>query len=214
VRAVDQNTFDIVLMDVQMPRMGGLEATALIRERERVTGRHIPIVAMTARAMKGDREECLASGMDDYVSKPIQPKQLFDAIAAAVRSSPVAAPPPVVTAAASEVFDPDAMRQRLGDDDQLLRELAELFQEDCPGLLQRVAEAVRSSNPEAVRQTAHTLKGSVSNFGAADATRLARQLEEMGRGGDLITAGQTLVELEEAVRQLREAIDRWLSVSA
>jgi PAS domain S-box-containing protein len=217
VRAVEQDTFDLVLMDVQMPRMSGLEAATLIRERERVTGRHLPIVAMTARAMKGDREECLASGMDGYVSKPIQPKHLFDAISAAVQASPAPLPPPAPNAPGASsplVFDPDAMRQRLGDDDQLLRELVELFLGDYPSLLQRVAEAVRSADPEAVRQAAHTLKGSVSNFGARDATRLARQLEEIGRGRDLTAAEQTFAELEAALRQLREALDKWLGVSA
>jgi CheY-like chemotaxis protein len=78
--ALDQQFFDVVLMDVQMPEMDGLEATAAIRARERITGRHVPIVAMTAAAMKGDRERCLEAGMDGYVSKPLQPKDLFDTI--------------------------------------------------------------------------------------------------------------------------------------
>jgi PAS domain S-box-containing protein len=212
VRAVDQGTFDLVLMDVQMPGMGGLEATALIRSRERVTGRHVPVIAMTARAMKGDREECLAAGMDGYVSKPIQPRQLFEAIGAAVRPSPAVGAD--VAAGAADVFDPAAMRERLGDDDALVRELAELFQGDCPRLLQRVAAAVRAGDPEAVRQAAHTLKGSASNFGAADATRLALCLEEMGRAGDLAGAEEVYAQLEAALHRLREALDQWLGATA
>jgi PAS domain S-box-containing protein len=212
VRAADQGVFDLVLMDVQMPGMGGLEATALIRARERVSGRHVPVVAMTARAMKGDREECLAAGMDGYVSKPIQPGQLFEAIETAVRSAPAAPPPP--GGPAGDVFDPAAMRERLGDDDALLRELVELFQGDCPGLLQRVATAVQARDPEALRQAAHTLKGSASNFGATDATRLALRLEEMGRTGNLTGADEVNAQLEAALRRLLEALDQWLGVTA
>jgi CheY-like chemotaxis protein len=79
---MDPGDFDVILMDVEMPEMDGLEATAIIREKEKGTGRHVPIVAMTAHAMKGDRERCLAAGMDDYVSKPIRAQQLFDTLAA------------------------------------------------------------------------------------------------------------------------------------
>jgi CheY-like chemotaxis protein len=78
---MDPGDFDVILMDVEMPEMDGLEATAVIREREKENGRHVPIVAMTAHAMKGDRERCLAAGMDDYVSKPIRAQQLFDTLA-------------------------------------------------------------------------------------------------------------------------------------
>jgi HPt (histidine-containing phosphotransfer) domain-containing protein len=112
------------------------------------------------------------------------------------------------------VFDPAAMRERLGADDQLVRELVELFQGDCPSLLHRLATAVRSGDADSVRQAAHALKGSVANFGAADAIRLALQLEEMGRRHDLTAAEQTYAELEAAVKQLREALDKWLGVTA
>ncbi len=83
--AIAREPFDLVLMDVQMPVMDGFEATALIRQQEKGTGRHLPIVAMTAHAMKGDRERCLEAGMDGYVAKPVQREELFDSIAAAVR---------------------------------------------------------------------------------------------------------------------------------
>jgi CheY-like chemotaxis protein len=85
--ALEEQSFDLVLMDVQMPEMGGFEATAAIREQERGTGRHQPILAMTAHAMKGDRERCLEAGMDGYVSKPIQPKELLQAINALTRAA-------------------------------------------------------------------------------------------------------------------------------
>jgi HPt (histidine-containing phosphotransfer) domain-containing protein len=192
--------------------MGGLEAAARIWVREHLTGRHLPIVAMTVRAMKGDREECLAAGRDGYLSKPIQVGQLIAASDAAMPRSP--ASPSASTPAAADVFDAAAMRERLGEDEQLVRELVELFQEDYPRLLQRVAAAIRSSDPEALRQAAHTLKGSVATFGAQTATRLAKQLEEIGQGSDLTAAEQTYSELAAAVQQLREALDSWLRLTA
>jgi CheY-like chemotaxis protein len=82
VAALEQQSFDLVLMDVQMPQMGGFEATLEIRGREETTGEHVPIVAMTAHAMKGDKERCIAAGMDAYISKPIQPKELFQTVEA------------------------------------------------------------------------------------------------------------------------------------
>jgi len=89
---LEQFVFDLVLMDIEMPNLNGLEASAAIRQREKVTGRHIPIVAMTARAMKGDQEKCLAAGMDDYVSKPIRPGDLSAAILKVVLSAPRVSP--------------------------------------------------------------------------------------------------------------------------
>ena len=82
--------FDLVLMDVQMPVMGGFEATAAVREMEKGTGKHIPIIALTAHAIKGDRERCLAAGMDGYVGKPLHPEELFEQIEALIPSVPLA----------------------------------------------------------------------------------------------------------------------------
>jgi two-component system, sensor histidine kinase and response regulator len=90
IAALEREPFDLVLMDVQMPEMDGFEATAVIRERERVTGSHLPIVAMTARAMSGDREKCFAAGMDDYLSKPVSMADLAAAIGRVITARPIA----------------------------------------------------------------------------------------------------------------------------
>jgi len=130
--ALESDSFDVVLMDVQMPEMNGFEATAAIRERERATGAHIPIIAMTAHALKGDRERCLAAGMDDYVSKPIRPVELAKAIEGQVAGTAVASVEEPERAPDEEPFDVEALLSRVDGDTELLRYIVELFLEELP----------------------------------------------------------------------------------
>ena len=133
-------SFDLILMDVQMPEMSGLEATAAIRDHERTTGGHVPIVALTARAMAGDREQCLAAGMDAYVSKPLRSDELFAAIDAVVthQARRDAAP----TAVAPDNVDRDALLAGFGGRADLLKHVVEVFLEDAPAMLARLKEAL------------------------------------------------------------------------
>jgi len=180
--------FDAVLMDVQMPEMDGLEATRAIRERERgAGGGRVPIIAMTAHAMEGDRERCLAAGMDGYISKPVEADDLVRTVERAAGA-----------------FDASRAAARLGGDENLLRELLELFLADAPRMVSEVRDAIDAKDAEALRRAAHALKGSVANFGAGGAVDAARRLETMGAAGNLADARAALSELEQALDAFKE----------
>jgi two-component system sensor histidine kinase/response regulator len=184
-------SFDIVLMDVQMPEMSGLEATAVIRDHERTTGQHLPIVALTARAMAGDREQCLAVGMDAYVSKPLRPDELFSAIDAVLTRQP--AKSRASMPAAGDTVDRGALLADFGGRMDLLKDVVDVFLEDAPSILARLKEALQNNNAVDVAAAAHALKGSVGLFSQGDAYECARRLEQLGRSGDL-TGGEAVGE--------------------
>jgi len=187
-RAVElhgQSSFDLILMDVQMPQTGGMEATAAIRERERTLGAHIPIIAMTAHAIKGDREKCVAAGMDDYISKPINPELLFALIEKYLGAGgEVIAEMPKPASVRGGLLDREAALRRAGGDERLLREMAFLFIEDTPVLLGEMEAALSNGDSVTVARGAHRLKGAVSNFDAAQITELAAHLERTASAGD------------------------------
>jgi two-component system, sensor histidine kinase and response regulator len=222
---LDEGAFDLVLMDVQMPEMDGLEATAAIRQRERATGQHIPIVAVTAHSMKGDADRCLAAGMDAYVAKPLRVQQLFDAIAGlaggALRPRVVAPAPEAARgdeAAASSSVVPTAgpldealLLERVGGDRRALAKLAALFLADSPKLLGRIRRAVLRRDARELQGAAHALKGAVSNFAAPAATEAAFRLQKMGEAGDLGEAEPACARLEEELQRVRAALGGLLS---
>lgn len=202
--------FDVVLMDVQMPDMGGFEATARIRERERGTGIHLPIIAMTAHAMKGDRERCLQAGMDGYVSKPVQVRELFDAIESLVPTSAPPASPPSAngqrsTPATGNVSWEHAL-ERVGGDRELLRELIEVFLNVAPTWLAELRRAAERREAPAVRRLAHTFKGSLGQFGAEVAAAVASRLEAMGLEADFSGVEETLSDLEHKLKDVQPAL--------
>ncbi|MGE5820475.1 MAG: response regulator, partial [Deltaproteobacteria bacterium] len=206
--AVQAGKFDLVAMDVQMPEMDGLDATTAIRAWEKTEGTHTPIMAMTAHAMKGDRERCLAAGMDGYTSKPIRIRELEDAIAQLISPSKAAETPVLEETQGSGVIDHAALLAGVDGNRRLLRELVHLFLADCPQRLVEIKEAVRRGNAEALRIAAHTLKGSVGNFAAKNAFAAAQRLEIMGRDGDLHTAGEACATHESELALLREELGR------
>jgi PAS domain S-box-containing protein len=201
--AVGQQQFDAVLMDVQMPEMDGFEATAAIRAQEAASGTHVPIIAMTAHAMKGDRERCLAAGMDGYVSKPL----LADALYAAVENSPTSAgatstsPLPEILA-----FDPQGMVEHFGDDAGLASEVIGVFLESCPAWFDEIRSSLAAGDATRLRNVAHTFKGAVSHFGSSTCHKLAEQLESQGHSGKLAEAAVTWGALESALRRLLPAL--------
>jgi PAS domain S-box-containing protein len=173
--AIERETFDVVLMDVQMPDMDGLEATAAIRALERTTGSHVRIIAMTAHAMNGDRERCLRAGMDGYLSKPIKPQMLFSVVE---DESP--SPPAAPSDARSAPIDRDEALRIMGGDEGLLADVVQLFLDDCPQRLAAIKAAVDARNAELIEAEAHGLKGAASNLSATALFEAAGALERIG----------------------------------
>ena len=221
VEAVDRASYAAVLMDCQMPEMDGFEATAQIRERDRQAGSHMPIIAVTAHAVTGDRERCLAAGMDDYISKPVNPDLLKAALLRWIppqeplaeeqgaQDQPSQQSSPSVsdeTEPNSPPFDVTEALNRVDGDKEFLIEMAELFLTEYPRFLSQLQTAVKNKEGDTIVYAAHTLKGSVGNFVAADAFEAALNLEEVGRQGDLSRAPAALEQLESALNRLTPAL--------
>ena len=192
--------FDLVLMDVQMPEMGGLEATELIRDHERTAGGHVPIVALTARAMAGDREQCLAAGMDAYVPKPLRSEDLFAAIDSVVTQQ--RGPSVAATRLPPDKVDRDVLLEGFGGRADLLKHVVEVFLEDAPATLARLKQAIQAGNGTEVAAIAHSLKGSVGLFSQGQAFEGIRRLEQVGKSGDLSQAETMRAEVEDSVARL------------
>jgi CheY-like chemotaxis protein/HPt (histidine-containing phosphotransfer) domain-containing protein len=203
---LEQQPFDLVLMDVQMPEMDGLEATRLLRQRERDRGRHLPVIAMTAYAMKGDRERCLEAGMDGYISKPITLADLQATIAGHTPAGASAADAAPQEKDLGRIFDPVAALPRVGHDRKLLCELVEIFLEECPKLMADLDQAVTSGEAARLKRSAHTLKGAVDNFAAKAVFEAAFRLEMMGRHGNLAGVHEAWETLQDEVERLKPAL--------
>jgi len=214
VALLTELAYDAVFMDCQMPEMDGFQATAIVRQREGSSGHHVPIIAMTANAMQGDRERCLAAGMDDYLSKPVT----FEALAAVARkwagASPTPPPRPISVpspaAAVADVADSPALDEVAalacaGGDRQLLGELLGIFLADVPGHLQAIRDAVAGAQPAALMRAAHTLSGSLRVLGAAASIALVGQLEALGREDRLEGAAAVLARLEPELARVQSA---------
>ncbi len=224
--ALEKESFDLVLMDIQMPEMDGFAATAEIRRREQKTGGHLPIVAMTAHAMKGDAERCLAAGMDDYVSKPIRRKSLYEALQRVATLARIAAASDADHEVGSgtadsdaaevldavEVFDEVELMEEYEGDEDLLADMVTSFFGLVPSLLQDLRTAIDTGDSAAVASVAHTLKGGCGNFFAKAAFETALQLENMGKTGDLKGAEQRWRALQKYLEDLKKELERIASM--
>jgi PAS domain S-box-containing protein len=213
VFAVQSGKFDLVAMDVQMPEMDGLEATAAIRNWERAPGTHIPIVAMTAHAMKGDRERCLEAGMDGYTSKPIRVKELEQVISELAPTTSMKGR----TAKRGDrksVIDHDAVLEGFGGSRSLLKKIVRLFLADYPRRVKEIKQSIRQGDATALARAAHALKGSVGNFAAKEAFAIAQRLENVGRNGQLDTAGEGCIALESELALVSKELRRLIANSS
>jgi PAS domain S-box-containing protein len=208
LEALESGRFDLIIMDIQMPEMSGFEATRLIREKEKHTGEHIPIVALTAHAMKGDREKCLEAGMDAYLTKPVRREDLFETVSRFTTAPPYKPTPAPISNNQTDMssLNREALMRRLGGDKGLLEELATLFVEDSANLIAQIREALREQNPERLEKAAHTLKGTLGSLSANAACDAAIKLHEMARRRDLTEAPIVFQELEKETESVRKEL--------
>jgi len=208
VAAVAVNNYDVILMDCQMPEMDGFEATKAIRAREAElavqTGSpiHTPIIALTANAIKGDREVCLAAGMDGYVTKPINPAKLIEAIESVLpkRSEPsMASYPPAADVGADDPLHVPSLLDRCMGNVDFLNRLLDKFRNRVGSEVERLSQAVQAQNAQEMAQVAHSLKGAAANVSAINLARIALELEQLGAGSDWETASACLTKLREEV---------------
>jgi len=194
VQALGKEKFDVVLMDIQMPVMGGLDATAAIRKAEGESGGHIPIIATSAHAMVTDREAAIKAGMDAYLVKPIRANDLYETIQNLTHDS---APPVRI--------DEASLLDGVGGNPEILRKLVTIFVKDSARMIAAIRKAVRDRDAAAVASTSHALKGASGNFGPNSTFETAKELEHIGKAGRLDEAAAVLSKLE---RNLSDLCDR------
>jgi CheY-like chemotaxis protein len=209
LEALKRAQFDLVLMDIQMPELDGLKTTAAIRANEASNGTRIPIIALTAHAMSGDRERCLAAGMDGYLSKPLRAQELIDTIESLIPDLPSSAPSDdnrVESKNNGASFDRAALLNIVEGDLTLLRELISVFLVDTPGLLTQLREAVGRRDGPRIGAVSHRLRGSVANFQAHTAALAAQQLEETAGRGNLAEVDRMFTDFERATTELMDGL--------
>jgi CheY-like chemotaxis protein len=224
VELAKQTRYDVVLMDIQMPVMDGFQATRALRSLSDSPRDRLPIIAMTAHAMREDRERCLAAGMDAYIAKPIETRKLVELVESfnqrvsapttpesnlavaplAGQTSPV--PLAQLNGDGPPTFDLAAVLDRMGGDEELLREVMRYFLEDAPNLMVKIKESVESGDASELERAAHSLKGLAANFSAAATVDAAYRLEQLGRAGKAAGAGPLVQQMERALTKLSEAL--------
>jgi two-component system sensor histidine kinase/response regulator len=201
--ALEQSAFDLLLLDVNMPKMDGFEVIKIIREREKTSGTHLRVIALTALSGKRDRERCIEAGMDDFLAKPVRAAEVYAALDRVIKANPAAESE--TSAAISSIIDPATLWSACGGDGALLFELIQLFHEEWPRVLGRVEAAIQSANAEQLRTAAHTARGLVAFF-STSAAQAAEVLEQMGIDGRAGDAGEPYQALSQAVQDLRAAL--------
>jgi PAS domain S-box-containing protein len=212
LKALETTPYDLVLMDVQMPEMDGFETTREIRNPDSgVPNKDIPVIAVTAHAMSGDRERCLQAGMNDYITKPISSQQLFKVISKWLPGEP-AAPEAGTSIQRNEpepkVFDRAAVLARLMGDEELVQMLMESFLEDTPGLIEALRQSLAAGDASGAEHYAHSIKGASANLAADKLRRVAFEMEEALKNGRLDAARDRMTELESQFERLKEVVNK------
>ena len=212
--ALETESFDLAFMDVQMPEMDGFEATAAIRAREKVAGGRLPIVAMTAHAMKGDRERCLACGMDDYLSKPIQEDKIVQAIKMISEQARVTQKATEDLERGEPVFDRVAAMEHLGSDETFLAEIAALFLVEGSHLMEVIRTGVACNDAQAILRATHSLKGEAAHLAATSVVEAAHELELLVEEGGLIGQDAAQAKLERSFALLSAGLTELVAESS
>lgn len=216
VEALKKEKYDIVLMDCQMPEMDGFEATRIIRASEAGSNRHISIIAMTAFALKGDREKCLETGMDDYISKPVTIDVLKLKIEAALSKTPADAvgeqefpQAPAGNASIDHMVIAELLKLEESGAHNVIDELADIFLTDTPMRVESIRRAINEGDAEGLEYGAHTLKGSCAVIGAMKLREICFELEKIGSASSLDKLGDALSRLEaEFIQVQRELTEK------
>jgi two-component system sensor histidine kinase/response regulator len=213
LQALEREYFDVVLMDLHMPDMDGYEATLAIRQREKKLGGHVPIIAMTANAMAGDRKKCLDAGMDDYLTKPVRYRELIGAVEQVGKRGQDGSPRAVRGArtvreeddSPGEIFDAKHFEKQNIDGD-LMREMIDMFDEECGELLLQIEEAIERGDTEALHHRAHSLKGMLGNYSSRRTVKEAGKIDAVARSGDMGHAREELDVLRRTTKKLHVAL--------
>jgi len=200
--------FDLVLMDIQMPRLSGTDAAMEIRALEKESKTHVPIIALTAHAMKGDRERFLASGMDAYLSKPMRSTELYEVMRGQCGTSESGPPR---TEPRSSFVDRKTLLAAVGEDPSIAKEIIALFLDQCDGMVRAIDVAVVGGDDVALTRAAHSFKGAVINFGSGALHKLAATLEDRARRKDLANVPALLTELKKSAESLKADLKKMLS---
>jgi len=210
VDALERKSFDAVLMDIQMPAMDGLEATGIIRRREKASGGYIPIIAMTAHAMEGDRERCLEAGMDAYIAKPIRARELYDTVETTVARMHLSRKAQTGPPEKTELLDRTQILEQTGGSSEVLKEIVDLFAVESKRLMKKIQAAIENEDPSGLQRAAHTLKGSVRVFGAERVASAALRLEKIGESNNLVDAEDARADLDRELERLVPMLNKLL----
>jgi CheY-like chemotaxis protein len=205
------HSFDAILMDVQMPIMGGFEATAALRMWEKQTGGHTPVIAMTAHAMKGDRDRCAQASMDGYVSKPVRADELYEMLESLAVPRTSVHSQPADAVANDSAPDWAAALKAVGGDGALLRDIVGIVLQEVPCWLRELEAHISCRRGEDVRRLAHTIKGALGQLAAARACAAAQRLESLPINGDLSSVGESFSRLQQSWTELQPLLVQFLA---